>query len=464
MLYKGSIRSGMFAARLVFCALFLMAWIPLAFAQEPPLDVPLSRPKTRDATATAVGDWLLYPTLRVYSVYSDNLFLSPTSPISVPGFGMTPTLTAVRSDGIHTTTLNATIDRQVYPTDADINTISGRADFTHKYEALRDLIFTVNGGYSYQTLSSSLQNSLQTGVITPTVPTPPPNGTPPGQPGQPPGQSTGQTNPAIGSNIPLTVSPSNTYTGTFSVEKIFNRGVLNLTGTVNRTDFQSQSSQNLQNTNSRTFSESAGVWLGPLFYAYSNGSIGTVVTDATSASTTSYRIIGGLGTRQFGAFRTSAYFGHQGSQSSGGGESGGDLYGGALSYNPIPQWTLTGTVDKTINVSSAGAATNLALTLPAFTPVQIPLGTSTHITATSLQSSYAITQSWFATVQLSYTRIEYLASPRLDNAWVLDATLKYDIWQNMSLTWEYRYRSIFSNVPFATATSNYGMMGAIYKF
>ena len=49
--------------------------------------------------------------------------------------------------------------------------------------------------------------------------------------------------------------------------------------------------------------------------------------------------------------------------------------------------------------------------------------------------------------QLTYTRIEYVDSPRLDNTWVLDATLRYDIWRNMSLTWEYRYTSILSNAP-----------------
>ena len=38
MLYKGSILSRKFA-RLAFSALFLIAWIPLSFAQEPPLNV-----------------------------------------------------------------------------------------------------------------------------------------------------------------------------------------------------------------------------------------------------------------------------------------------------------------------------------------------------------------------------------------------------------------------------------------
>ena len=44
--------------------------------------------------------------------------------------------------------------------------------------------------------------------------------------------------------------------------------------------------------------------------------------------------------------------------------------------------TVTGTIDRTINIASQPFATNLALTLPGLTAVQIPLGASaeTHIT------------------------------------------------------------------------------------
>jgi Putative beta-barrel porin 2 len=461
MLYKGSIRSRKFAARLAFSALFLIAWIPLSFAQEPPLDVASSKLPARDLNAIAIDGWLLYPTLRVYSLYSDNLFLSPISPLAGPGLGVTPGLAAVWSNGIHTTTLYGNMDRQVYPTHNEVNTLDGRAGFTQKYEALRDLIFSVNGNYVHQTLSSSLQNSLQTAAVAPTT-TVLPNGNtllPNGTIISPSGQPVGQANLTTGSTIPLLVSPFNQYTGTFSVDKLFNRGIVSLSSTVNRTDYEVQSALS---TRSSTFTESAGIWLGPLFYAYSNGSIGTIVTDATSATTTSHRVVGGLGTRQFGLFRSSVYFGHQGSEGSV--TAGGDVYGGALYYYPTPKWTLSGTVDKTINVSSQTSATNLALTLPGLTAVQIPLGASTHITSASLQSSYEITSQWFANCQVGYTRIEFLDSPRLDNSWVASASLRYDIWQNMSLTWEYRYRSILSNAPLVSATSNYGTMGATYKF
>ncbi len=442
----------------------------MSSAQEPPLDIAsVGKLPARDPNALTVGDWLLYPTLRVYSLYSDNLFFAPLNPISVPGFGITPSLTAQWSNGIHTTTLYGNIDHQEYPTDNGINTLDGRAGFTQRYEAMRDLIFTVNGNYTHQTLAAGLQSSIQLPAAAPTT-TVLPNGNtllPNGTILSPSGQPVGQSNQPTGNLLPVVVNPFNQYTGTFSVDKILNRGILSVNETVSRTDYENQNV--LKNTRSNTFTEHAGVWLGPVFYAYSDGSIGTTVTAVIPpTSTTSYRVIGGIGTRQFGLFRGSGYFGHQGSQIDATGSqnttAGGDVYGGSISYYPNRQLTFVGAVDRTINISSQVSATNLALTLPNVTGVQVPLTASTSVTSASLQSNYEITRQWFATALVGYTRIDYIGSPRVDNSWVADATLRYDIWLNMSLNWEYRYKSILSNAPSVSAVSNYITMGATYKF
>jgi hypothetical protein len=477
MIFKGSVPKKM-CARLLFCALFLVAWIPLSFAQEPPLNVAGGgKLPAQDPNAIAVGGWLLYPTVRLYSLYSDNLFQSPTSPISGPGLGVTPSMTAVWSNGIHTTTLYGNIDRQDFPTNNEINTLDGRAGFTQRYEAMRDLIFTVNANYTHTTWGTSLQNSIQTPAAPPTT-TVLPNGNtvlPNGTILSPTGQPIGQASTIPSSSAQLLVNPSNQYTGTFTVDKIFNRGILSLSGSINRTEFENQSIA--PDFSGRTLSERAAFWLNPLFYAYSNGSVSTVLTDATASTTalsttsllpstltTSYRVIGGLGTRQFGLFRASAYYGYQGSEVTGT-TTGGDAYGGAVSYYPTAQWTLTGTIDRTINKSSSPTpTTNLALTLPGLTAEQIPLGASTEVTSAGLITSYQLTQQWLAQCQLVYSRIEYIDSSRLDNSWVVDATLKYDIWRNMSLSWEYRYTSLISNAPMVSATSNYGIMSVLYKF
>jgi hypothetical protein len=152
-------------AGVLFCVLFLIICIPQSFAQEPPLAVPgASRLPAQDPNAIAVDGWLLYPTLRLYTLYSDNLFFTPTNPLSAGAIGVTPSMVAVWSNGIHTTTLYGNIDRQDYPSANEVNTLDGRAGITQKYEAMRDLIFTANVTYAHQTWASGLQNSIQTPV------------------------------------------------------------------------------------------------------------------------------------------------------------------------------------------------------------------------------------------------------------------------------------------------------------
>src|SRR6185369_10660146 len=203
-------------------------------------------------------------------------------------------------------------------------------------------------------------------------------------------------------------------------DKIFNRGILSLSASVNHTEFANQTAE--PNFDSRTLTERVAFWLGPVIYAYSNGSVSTVVDEAVfgpttstpSTSTTSYRVIGGLGTRTLELFSGSAYVGHQASE--GVSTAGGDVYGAALSYRPTVDLTFAGTYDKTINIASQPFSTNLALTLPGQLAVQVPLGVSTVTTSYGLRLSYQIDQQWFANCLLTYSRINYVGSPRLDNS------------------------------------------------
>jgi len=473
-------------ARAFLGAAFLIAWMPGALAQfavqtgsgsiigpglAPP-DVTLTRLPARDPNAITVDGWSLYPTMRLYSQYYDNFFQTPTDPLSVGGVGVTPSLAAVWSNGIHTTTLYGSLDRQDYPTDNGINILDGRAGFTQRYEAMRDLIFTFNGNYAHQTLSTGLQNSIQSPIAAP-VTTVLANGNtllPNGTIISPSGQTVGQATTASGSTVPLEINPSNQFTGTFTIDKIFNRAALSLSGSLNRTDFENPSTTT-PSFSSRTLAENASVWLGPLIYAYSTGTVTTTVDDAVagqggllpSTSITSYRVVGGLGTRLRELFVGTAYFGHQGSDGDGSSAQG-DVYGGSLSYFPTPALTLTGTFDRTINIVSQPFTTNLALTLPGTAAVQIPLGESTITTSLGGRVGYSFTPQWFINSQIGYSHFEYPGTSRLDNSWVFDTTLRYDIWRNMSILWEYRYTTLMSNVPLQSFTSNYGVVGATYRF
>ena len=60
-----------------------------------------------------------------------------------------------------------------------------------------------------------------------------------------------------------------------------------------------------------------------------------VGTSPSAISTTSYRVIGGLGTRLRELFVGTVYFGHQGSEGDGS-TAEGNVYGGTLSYTQPP--------------------------------------------------------------------------------------------------------------------------------
>jgi hypothetical protein len=423
-------------------------------------------------SAIPIGGWLLYPSIRVYSLYSDNLFLSPTAPIKALGLGTSPSLTAQWTNGIHTTTLYANFDTEDFPTDNTINTFNREATVTQKYAPLPDLTFTVLGDYTHQTISSGLTNSIPNTISNPpSTPTRLANGDialPNGQIVSPSGQIVGQTSPVVAYNGITLVNPYDQYTGTATVSKIFNRGILTLSGSLADTNYETPQGTGpaaFTSFTTKTFTETGAFWLGPVLYAYSNGAFSLRANnEGANANSDAYRVVGGIGTRQFGEFRSSLYFGYQGSEVQNSGTAGGEVYGGKISYYPTPAWTLTATIDETINISSQTSASSQALTLPANTPIQIPLSSSTRIINTSVEALYTISPQWRAAGTFGYTRTEYIDSPRLDGAWLADLTLNYDIWRNMTLTWEYQYTSIVSNAALTSAQRSLFTMSANYRF
>jgi hypothetical protein len=418
-----------------------------------------------------VGEWLLYPSIRLYSIYSDNLFLAPSSPFNAFSFGANPSVTAQWSNGIHSSTIFASIDTQRYPTNNLINTFDRQATFTQNYSPLPDLTFTVLGDYSHATVTGSLTNSIPSSIATPvTTPTLLPNGNkqlPNGEIVSPTGQVVGNISGGSAANGISVVNPYDQYTTTATVTKIFNDAILTLGGSLAQTDYQNEqnpeTSSAFSSFTSKTFTEAGSVALGPLFYVYSNGVFSSRANgEGVDPNSQAYRIEGGIGTRQFGLFRTSFYSGYQGSNSDTSATAGGQIFGANLSYYPMLAWTITAAIDETINKAPGGGTSNQALTVSS--PEQIALSSSTNITHSSLQTQYQISPQWTTIGSLSYTHIAYYGSSRLDNAWQFDAQLNYEIWRNMTLAWEYEYTVISSNAVGASATRNYMMMSANYRF
>ena len=399
MHWANSDRTRSHARCAALAALLLLGCVSASYAQEPPLSVPKNVLPATPGDALAAGGWLFYPTLSTYAQYTDNLFQSAISPISIWGVGVKPSMIAEWSNGIHTTTLYGNLEVRKYLTDNEFNIFDRQAGFIQKYEALRDLTFKVQGDYSHHTNANAI-TAIPGGISSPGTTIVLPNGNtvlPNGNIVSPTGQIVGQVAPTL--NVvgnQTQVNPSDQFTGTASIEKILNRGFIGLTGSISRTEYD--------NTNlnpdftAKTLSGNGAVWLGPLFYAFANGTFAstnyTPTLNSTLTASSAYRAVGGIGTRQFGFFRASAYYGHQGTDIENSGTAGGEVYGGSLTYYPTPIWTIGAGIDETVNISNQTTLTNIALNNQAPSALVIPVGVSTRSTATSLNSSYLVSKQW----------------------------------------------------------------------
>jgi hypothetical protein len=445
--------------------LFLLLRDNSAVAQEPPLTIPGGAPVVADPNAIAFDGWLLYPSLDTFVQNSDNYFLSPQAKISGWSLGVSPRMTAEWSNGIHTTTLFGNIEHIQYPTETAVNTDNGEATLTQKYAPLRDLAFTFLGDFTHQTIAPSLTSSIQT-PITSTATTILPNGNtvlPNGTVVSPSGQVVGQSGFAPSAGTLSVVNPYDRFTGTVTVDKIFSGGIVSLGASLARTSYEKQESRS-QDFSADTFTEHMAAWLGPVFYLYSDGAYSRSANTEPNPDSAAYRVVGGLGTRQFGLWRASVYVGHQGSDVTGSGTAGGNVYGGTLAYYPTEDWTIRGSIDETSNISSQTAVSTQALSLPIQTPAQVPLSDSTNITSVSLQTDYKIAPKWVASGLFAYSRIQHIDNSELDNSWLADAMIRYEVLRNLTLIWEYQFSSLASNVPQSSASRNFLGMRASYRF
>jgi Putative beta-barrel porin 2 len=454
---------GIFALSLL-SVFFALANIQRSFAQEPPTSVPAGGPPPA-AGAIPYETWLLYPSLTQFSQYSSNYFLGPTAKIAGWGFGVSPALTATWSNGIHTTTFSGTYTHIDYPTQNEIITDDGEATLTQRYAPLRDLSFTFSGDYSHHTIAPGLMNASAGGISQPSS-----YFLPNGNEVLPNGQIinpttlmiVGQISPALSVNGQQIVNPYDQYTATAQVDKQFGgEGILSISDSMRQLDYDKTNSLDFA---SNTVSDNASFWLGSVFYIYTNGTF-TRADPQTGSGVDVYSATAGIGTRQVGLFRGNLYAGYQGSRTDGASAAGGEVFGGSLTYYPTPLWTVAANFAETINLAPSGAAaSNFALSTGVPNALQIPLTASTQTAASTLSSTYKLTPQWTVNGTLGYTHAQYLGSQAWDDSYFTDVILRYDILRDLTLSWEYRYTSIVSDVPSTSAASNFLTMSAQYKF
>ena len=186
------------------------------------------------------------------------------------------------------------------------------------------------------------------------------------------------------------------------------------------------------NFNLAAYHGSGGIWFSPLFYAFANGAQ-SFYSPAVGFSSTSYFAKGGIGSDRIGFFQGSIYGGEQATiVADNGGQAGGDIYGGAISYFPIEPWNMTFSVDRLRNVSNITVATSQALGgaiggLPSgaagglsLSGAAISANTSTQITTLAYRTNYNFSAQTSAFGLISVTPIAYLGTSngRLFLVWI----------------------------------------------
>ena len=442
-----TVRSLARVATFLVCATFVFGDINSAWAQStPPPDPPGRRTLPDGAGTMSLGEWLLYPTLSLRTFADSNVYSTPTSPISTVGLNIRPSLLADYDTGIHETSLYGNISSTIYPfIDYTNNTFDRQAGFIEKYEAMRDLIFTVHGDYTHLTNANVLNQSIPGPILSPA--TPGPQG------------AAGVT----AFQQQTTANPNDTYTGTGTIYKEFNRAYASLSGSVATTQYANQSLATNFNTDS--YSGGGGFWFTPLLYAYANGAQ-AFQFPAVGLNSNAYQVRTGIGSARIGLFSGSVYFGHQGSEVDTAGTAGGDIYGGAISYFPTAAWDVNFSVNRITNISNITSApgTPLALAGAPLAAAPIPTNASVRVTALSFGSNYRFSEQTSVFGVLSYTRTSYLDTTQLDNSWLASIGIRHELSAQLELSFDYSFTSFVSNQPGTSYIKNYTALGATYRF
>jgi hypothetical protein len=409
---------------------------------EPPIGPPEEAALPSGVGQLSLGQWLLSPTLDVYSLYTSNLYSSPANALSGPGIHFHPSILADRNTGLFDTKFYGNIDSTVYPTlDYQNNTFNKQAGVIQSYSPLRDLVFTVQGDYTHNTLANVLNNSIPSPVISSASPVPP-------------GANGVLASPQV------VVNPNDTYTTTASIYKEFNRAFIKIGATALRTDYDTTP---LSDFNQQSYNGAGAFWLTPQLYAYADGTQ-AFTEEATGVNSTSFRTRGGLGTAQIGLFQSSIYWGQQGTLVQNDGSAGGDIYGGVLSYLPTSAWNMSLSVDRLRNISNITTAVPQGLGGLPLTGIGVSVTQSSQLTTIAYKSNYIFSPQTTVYGVLSDTLIEYLGTTRVDNTWLASVGIRHQLRNNLALTLDYQYTALHSEVPVTGFSRNIVTLGAHYNF
>jgi Putative beta-barrel porin 2 len=439
---SGRMRSLAFCLALSTC---LFGHLDPASAQatsQPPLDPPQERPLASGSGMLSVGQWLLSPTLDLYTLYDSNIQGSATNKLSGSGFRYDPALRAELDTGLYDTKIYGSFDGITYPTQPGLNTFNRQAGASETYAPLRDLSFTTQIDYTHATNAAVTITSIPTPVVSPVNPAP-------------------EGAAGVVASQQSTVNPNDTYTATVSAYKEFNRAFLKLGSSVIATQYEMTPTSNFYK---EIYNGGGGFWFTPQLYAFADANDANFIP-AVGPVSNSYLARGGIGSGQIGLFQGSIYYGQQGTAvDQNGGTAGGDIYGGSLTYLPTAAWTMSVSVDRFRNRSDITATNVQGLSGLGLSAVGVSAGTSAQVTTIAYRSDYTLTAQASAHLVVSDTRIAESEPSIVNNSWLASAGINYRLRDDLSFTLDYSYTRYISEQPLTSLNKNLVTLGAHHSF
>jgi len=404
-------------------------------AVEPP-PVATGRPNVfarpgRAETALIVGDWLLYPSAFGGALFDSNV-TQTTSARSSGGLRLVPSILGESTGAVTKTTFYGVVDGRIYTNQAagSSDAVAVRSGVIEAYQPLPDWRLTGQADFTRQ------KDLFTTLGVTNSVNTLNPTGV-----GLAP-----VANPQSYNQISASGSVQKNFVDAFAVlsaavvDQMYDRS----TGVV----APSPDGVTVIGTGR------GGIWITPALYGYAEIAGDNRSFSTSALSSNGYRIVGGLGTDQIGLMKGEVYGGFQSEsfRSAGIGTTTSPLFGGRITYYPLPELTLNASADETIGVS-----------LLAATPTS-PAGVSTKVTTVLGTGSYTPVPEWALSGRAGFIHTEYVGVARRDDAWTIGTTLGYNFWENVSLTADYQHVGVSSNAVLASFSRDIVTLGVTWKY
>lgn len=385
----------------------------------------LQRP-VRPDNGMNIGDWMFYPKMSAGAIYNDNLLGTELYKQAAVGADLSPDLYIQRDNGTSNTTLDVSVDGQVYPSRPSDSVYNGQAILQQTWRVQHDL--TIDAGLEYDHFTYLINGGQ---IVAP--------------------------NGAL-----AYLTSQETYQqvqGRAAVRKDFDRlfvglavnGVETINGPIDTV--YGPFSENYRDSFVTTLTARAGYWAAPALYIYTevSGNQRDIVDQQLSSD--GYRLLAGVGTDRLSLFRGEIYAGYQRQVYSaiipGGAES--PVFGGKVYWYPTRTLTLSGSLDENFTDSNAPTPGN-------------PLGYPARDTAAQFNIDYKLPLAWTATLHNRFDNLVYLDTTRVDEDWQTGLKLGYQINRGLGVSFDYTYIRSDTNVPFSSFADNVVTLGGDYKF